>query len=148
MDKGLFDRAVRILSLREHSVLELRQKLAQKHTNTEQVEEVIRRCIALDYVNDARFAGVFAQSMARKGKGEVFIKLELRKRGISEDVASTALQGVEGSQEDIAYQWAQKKVVFLSGESPQTRRQKIARFLSSRGFSFDVVQTVLRRLEQ
>lgn len=51
-----YDRAVRLLARRAHSVWELQQKLSQGKTSLEVVHRVCERCRELGYLDDADFA--------------------------------------------------------------------------------------------
>ncbi|NIW93486.1 MAG: regulatory protein RecX, partial [Phycisphaerae bacterium] len=58
----------RILSRRDYSCFELRNKLIEKGFGSEQVEETLKRCLELGYLNDERFATNRATSLMRQGR--------------------------------------------------------------------------------
>lgn len=84
--------AMKLLGIREHTVLELRHKLAQRGFDGTLIETVLADLVAADYLDDMRFAEVYAHSRADKGYGPLRIGRELRERGVSEVIVTNVLQ--------------------------------------------------------
>ncbi|MCY4095627.1 MAG: regulatory protein RecX [Gammaproteobacteria bacterium] len=76
------DRAIQILTPREHSVLELRLKLVKRNIDREKIEAIIAYLLELDYLSDERFAEAYVAERTRKGDGPTKIQSNLRKRGV------------------------------------------------------------------
>ncbi len=141
----IFNRALKILSLRDHSIYELRSKLLKRFEDSEQVEQVLKKLLELHYLDDERFAELLVRSLRKKGKSRFFMRQELQKRGVEARFISTSLSEVDEFAD--AFKIASKKEKSLTRHPKEKQRQKLAAFLGNRGFSFDIVNKVLRELE-
>lgn len=74
--------ALRLLARREHSRLELDLKLRQRKVEAPIIEKVLDEYEANDWLNNERFADVFARQRFDLGYGPVKITAELQQRGI------------------------------------------------------------------
>ena len=81
-DSPELDQAIRLLTPREHSVRELRQKLIKRNYQPEKIEAVIAHLMELDYLSDARFTEIYVAERIRKGDGPLKIAANLQKRGV------------------------------------------------------------------
>ena len=124
--------AMRMLVRREHSQLELRQKLQLQDFNNTLIAGAIDLLVEQDYQSDVRFAEDFISMRFNQGKGPVKISGELKQRGIEYFDLSV-------------FDWfalARKIRVTKYGDGlpsdyKETAKQK--RFLQSRGFGFDQI---------
>lgn len=88
----LFDKALRLLGLREHFTLELRRKLAQRTFDKPLVNRVIEACRERGYLDDARAADyLVTQALQRGGIGRLRIKEMLYERGCPDPLMESAL---------------------------------------------------------
>ena len=81
----LWNKSLDILSRREHSVTELKEKLKRFNPDSSDLKDVIERLIASNFLDDARFASAFIRSKAESGYGPNYISQYLAKKGISSD---------------------------------------------------------------
>ncbi|CDH47638.1 putative Regulatory protein recX [Candidatus Contendobacter odensis Run_B_J11] len=88
-------KAMELLARREHSRLELRQKLMQRGFPTERIESVLDQLVADRLLHEGRYAELYACSRADKGYGPLRIARELRERGIPEDLVAATLADLE-----------------------------------------------------
>ena len=135
--------AVRLLSRREHSELEIRRKLSSRGFSQGLVTEVITALQADGYLSDNRFADEYVRMRAGKGYGPNRIRAELAERGIDDSVLESALSAWEGDWEQLAARVREKKY----GERVPTdwdSRVKQSRFLQYRGFGSEQISKVLR----
>ena len=77
----------RYLSMREHSRLELEEKLTKKHYERDLIIECINEFTDKDLQSDFRYAESFARAKFNDHKGENFIRYSL-KTGPSDDFPS------------------------------------------------------------
>ncbi len=138
----LFQKAIKLLAARDHSVKELRGKLRKYEQDEGLVEAVIGRCLEMKYLDDGRFARLFSESLERKGKGPRFITMELTKRGVEEGIISQVIHREDGNEDVRATEVALKKLKSFSKDVPMVQREKIIRFLQGRGFSSDTCYRV------
>ena len=128
-------RAMDLLARREHSRLELQQKLCAKlPEHSELVETVIAELQQDQLQSDERFAEAFISSRVKKGQGPHRISMELQQRGISSSLISSALKGGNFDWYQLANDVLMKKY----GNKPcldfkeQAKRHQ---FLHYRGFN-------------
>lgn len=137
-----YDRALTILGMRSHSVLQLRRKLERKTFEPEVVDAVIQRLLREKLLDDERFAAELVRTKARRGAGTLRITRDLQVAGVQNEIARRTVRE-EVSEEDrraALMQLAEKKLRTLvrrHGEpDPEDDliRRKLGAFLSSRGY--------------
>ena len=117
---------------REHSRLELFQKLQTKGFDVDVVNNSISKLIRQNYQSDDRFSEEFIQMRFNQGKGPVKIASELKMRGIN----TFDLSVFDWFQ--LAKEIRHRKFGDLSSlDFKETAKQK--RFLQSRGFNLDQI---------
>lgn len=138
---SLTGRALKYLSQREHSRLELERKLAPHVEEGEDLAAVLDALEAKNYINPERVAqSVLYRRSSKLGNSRVLH--ELRSKGLDEDTVRAAAEQLKDTEHARAWDIWQRKF----GEVPTTpqARLKQMRFLASRGFGGDVVSKVLR----
>ena len=127
--------ALKMLIRREHSQLELSNKLQLKGFDDVDIKHSINLLIKEKYQSDERFSEAFILMRYNQGKGPVIISLELKKRGIESFDLSIF------DWFNLAKEVREKKF----GEnlpSDYKAQAKQKRFLKSRGFDFDQIDKV------
>lgn len=137
------DIALDLLARRGYSAKEMTQRLRKAGMAPELAEEVTGECIRLGLINDEMYARDYAEVLANRGLGGRRIRQELSRRGVAE-FAGDAVEELSESETDRALLAARGKMRLIPpADPPLKKRQKLYRFLSSRGFSPDVIfQTV------
>lgn len=141
--------ALHILSGRDHSVRELRQKLEKKGLPEDAIECVVAECLRLGYLDDERAARTLIDRFKRKGCGLRRLRFELSQRGLSGESASALLRSrfTLENERDLAWRTLERKWrTYPPGEDETKKRARILRFLSGRGFSEASVRAALDRL--
>ena len=127
-----YSAGLKMLMRREHSKLELFQKLQTKGFDVDVVNNSISKLIEQNYQSDDRFSEEFIQMRFNQGKGPVKIASELKMRGIN----TFDLSVFDWFQ--LAKEIRQRKFGDLSSlDFKETAKQK--RFLQSRGFTLDQI---------
>lgn len=142
--------AIHLLSLRAQSRFELHQKLLKKFPEEgEEVEKVLNRCQELGYLNDAQFAQDFLHyQIQRKPQGNLLLRHELRRKGIADVLIEQALTEISPSENVRAESAGEKKWQTYSVDlSFQKKKEKLFRFLQSRGFLAGAIQKFLEKKE-
>jgi regulatory protein len=139
--------AVRILTHRDHSKYELKQKLQQRGFTSEVIDTVILECERLNYVDDKRTAQIYISQLKRKRFGRRHVRMALKKKRLYgtaiENFLSENYTKIE--EHKNADKLLQKKMkTFNREEDLQKRRDKIYRFLYSRGFNKDIIADLIR----
>jgi len=131
-----------MLATREHSRAELKRKLVARAEEGDDVEAVLERMAETGLQSDERFAESYVRSRAAR-LGTSRLQYELVKRGVTQEVADTALSEV--LEED---ELTRARGVWLKkfGQPPEDRQEwaRQARFLQSRGFSAEIIRKLLR----
>ncbi len=125
---------------------EMRDKLYEWGLYSTDVENIIANLITDNFLNEERFAKAYAGGKFRIKKwGKVKIKIELKKRKISEYCIKKAMQEISDKdylktlKELIA-----KKSKEIKGGKDYQRKYKIAQYIASRGFEQDLIWDVLK----
>lgn len=142
-----FDAALRILARRNHSRVELRQKLRQRRFTPPAIDAALARCERLGYVDDSETAAAYFRELVRKGFGGDRIRLEMNRKGLSGEAVDGLIEAYTGGPDEAAaasHLLARRMGRFDREADPRKRREKIFRFMLSRGFSADTIQEALR----
>lgn len=135
--------AVRLLSRRDHSVLELRRKLNLREFPADEIEDALDDLIKRDYLSDERFTEAYVHMRKQKGFGPLRIAAELNERGVDESVYSVCLQLDDGNWMESLERTYQTKYRGLPVKDFQDKAKRI-RFLQYRGFALDKIHQVLK----
>lgn len=137
------DIALDLLARRGYSAKEMILRLRRAGMEPELAEKVTGECIRLGLINDEMYAHDYAEVLAARGLGGRRIRMELSRRGVAE-FAADVVEELSDGEAGRALQAARGKMRLIPPADPVLKkRQKLYRFLSSRGFSPDVViQTV------
>jgi regulatory protein len=138
--KAIYNKALDIISRREHSQKELTDKLVKKYDVPELISSVIHNLIEKNLLNDFRFSQAYVVARKRKGFGPKKIGYELVSRGVNENTASEVIDA-EGGWNEAALKAFNKKFKAGTGEDfKEQNKQKV--FLQNRGFSFQEIDSV------
>jgi regulatory protein len=131
-------RALRFLVRREHSQAELVRKLAPHAESEQALQAVVDLLLSKKQLSDERFAAERARSLSRK-YGAAMIRQDLKERGVAEEIVERV--SADGDLERA------RAILSRKYRQPATAREELAkraRFLQSRGFSYEVIRSVLK----
>ncbi len=137
--------ALWLLGRRNHSVKEIRQKLGRNY-DAAASDTVIEKLLSLKMLDDERFAGEWAEYRLGQKKSRNFVLRELARKGIGREQAQGAVSGLNVDERANAYGLLKRKMKQYEKLEPQKKRDRIFRFLASRGFDFDVIEDASRKL--
>ena len=130
--------ALKMLIRREHSQLELSNKLRLKGFDDVDIKHSIDLLIEQKYQSDERFSEAFVLMRYNQGKGPIIISSDLKKRGI-ESFDLSIFDWFELAKEVREKKFGQN----LPSDYKTQSKQK--RFLKSRGFGFDQINKTFPR---
>lgn len=135
-------RALRFLAAREHSRLELEQKLARHSDDAQAIAAALDDLTAKGFISEQRVAESLLYQRAPK-LGTARLLQELRRKGLSDAVVAAAAEQLRSTELERAQAVWQKKY----GQSPADPRERARqmRFMAARGFAADVVRRVVPR---
>ena len=136
----IYNKALDILSRREHSAKELIFKLEKKFDSTEEIFLTVSKLKKNNLLNDFRYAEAYVVARKRKGFGPKKISYELVSKGVEKSIASKAIYK-SGEWKELAHQVFNKK--FKEGVAVDFKlKTKQKNFLINRGFSFTEIESV------
>ena len=141
-----FDDALKSITSRLHSRSELHRKLMRREYGEEVVNAVLDDLARLGYVDDERFAKTKALSAAQyKHHGRRRAFTELRKAGVTNEVADRALSDVYSEHDStaVARQLAEKQAARLKKLDPAVARRRLVGMLQRRGFDYESIKPVV-----
>jgi regulatory protein len=112
------------------------------------IEEVLDRYTEVGLVDDAAFAEAWVRSRAAgRGLGRRALQHELRAKGISDDLAETALRGLDDEAERArARALVQSRARLLAGLPFEARLRRLTGLLQRKGYSGDLALRVVREV--
>lgn len=132
-------KALKLLAQREHSRLELRQKLIQRGFAPDHIEQTLNQLTKECLLDEDRYAELYACSRADRGYGPLRIARELRERGISEERVAVALLALEELWQPKLRALHRKRFNALI-PADATERMQQTRMLRQRGFTADQIK--------
>ncbi|MEH6421493.1 regulatory protein RecX [Pseudomonas sp. CGJS7] len=136
-------RALGLLTRREHSRKELTRKLTSRGLDRDEVVAAVDRLTDAGWQNDARFAESLVRARAGNGYGPVHIRAELAMHGLDSQAIAEALLAYEGDWLDNARELARRRYGEGYFREPALRR-KAADLLLRRGFDGGTVRNANR----
>ena len=132
-------RALDLISRRPRSQREIRDYAFRKQWTKSNTERVIERLLERGYLDDAKFAEIFARSRANlRNYSTKRMKLELRKKGIASDIVDQVLTDSENFDENAAL-----KNLIAKKRNRYDNEQKLIAYLARQGFSYDKIRDAL-----
>ncbi|MDB4230577.1 recombination regulator RecX [Gammaproteobacteria bacterium] len=138
----VYNKALDLVSRREHSRHELMQKLDKRYPNTTPIiEDVLDKLETNKILDDERFAEMYLNSRARKGFGPKKIEMELYSKKVDSFFISNAIEAYESWLEN-AHRELKKK---FKDQKPTDYQSKMKQkqFLFTRGFSSPIIDKIL-----
>lgn len=141
LQMSLKARALKYLSAREHSRLELARKLSRYAQENDDVEALLDKLEAANLLSQARFSeSLVNRRAARFGNSRILS--ELHSHGIAADAISEIKAGLSQDEAARAREVWRKK--YDRPPKDAAERAKQMRFLLQRGFSSAAIQAAMR----
>lgn len=138
--------ALRSLTMKRQTEKQIREKLEKYYPEIDHVE-VIDRLKELDYLNDDEFCAAWIRHRTLSSpRGHFVLRRELQMKGVPSHMIEAHLS--EASFDDELKELAQKKWTIISRKEDDKykQKQKLQRFLLSRGFSVTDVLEVVKQI--
>ncbi len=136
-------RALGLLTRREHSRKELTRKLAARGVEKEDAQAAVARLADAGWQDDARFAESLVRSRAGSGYGPLHIRAELTMHGLDREAVDAAMAGFEGDWDEVARDLVRRRYGEAGPRDPVQRR-KAAELLMRRGFDVARIRAATR----
>lgn len=147
MNREVLVKAANFCAYQERTQQEVRKRLAELEVEGDEAEEMIAWLIENNYLNEERFARIFAGSKFRQKRwGRLKIRQELKMRGVSEYCLKAGMSEID--DEDYLQTLTdllEKKAKEIKEPNPIKRKQKLLSYALSKGFESDLVFDLIGR---
>ena len=134
-------KALRLLTISDRTEFQLREKLREGGFPPEAIDDAVEYVRSYHYIDDHRYAEAFIRS--RKDEKSLFeLRMELRKRGVREDLADEVLQEAEIDERAVISRLFEKKYASKDLGDPKIF-EKAFRYFESRGFSYEDIKAAV-----
>jgi regulatory protein len=136
--------ALSLLAVQPRTARDLSDRLRRRGFPQPAVDAAIERMRALGYLDDAAYARFYVEArLSATPRSRRALAFELSRKGVEREVAAESV--AELSDEDAAYEAAQRRLRALRGLDRQAFTRRLGAFLSSRGFGYGVARSTIDR---
>jgi len=139
------DKLLRFAMVRPRSEKEFRDYYRRKEVHESLHKDLFAKLRHFELVDDAKFAKWWVeQRQAFRPKSLRILKQELGIKGIKREVIDEVLGATIIDEEKMARELIEKKAYKWRGLEPRLTRQKMSQYLAGKGFSWNVIEKVVR----
>jgi regulatory protein len=140
---------LRLLTERARTRQELAQALRKRDVPDEAANAVLERFDEVGLIDDAAFAGQWVRSRHnQRGLARRAIAVELRRKGVADEVAQEALAEVDATSEELrARELVERKLRTVPADTPEQRTtaaRRLVGMLARRGYPGGLAYRVVR----
>ena len=142
----ILDVALNLLSYRMRSKAELTRRLKRKNFNDDVIYAVMEKLEKKGYINDHKFARVFArEKVRRKLIGPIALRSEFSVHGLDPDILEHTLKQTydEFSEHTLMGQLLVKRRIPMNKTLDLKEKKNVVNTLRNKGFLWDQIQEVL-----
>lgn len=141
-----YQRALNFLSYRTRSEAEVQRKLTEIGFDEMVIAETMERLRRANLISDTQFAKEWVENRSTfRPRGRRVLAMELRQKGVADDVIQRALDGTV-DEDELAYQAAVRKARRWADLDYAAFRERLGAFLMRRGFSYGTVSNLVERV--
>lgn len=142
--RAFLDRARRWCALSEQCESGVRQKLISWGAASDEVDRIVARLRADDYLNDFRYARAYCEGkLLGQRWGRQKVLYQLRAKHLPKDAIEEGMSAVDDETYfRIMVEEKDKKLRLLGGEMTPDVRRRLLSFLASRGYSADEISRI------
>lgn len=139
-----FEKTLRFAMTRPRSLKEIKDYFRRKEVDSSLHQNIIDKLIKLELLDDNKFAEWWVrQRLEFKHKSKKDITFELRQKGIDSNLIKNVLDDSQIDEVKIAKELVAKKLYKWQKYEENVRRQKISQYLAGKGFSWDVIKSLV-----
>jgi regulatory protein len=143
--------ALAYLNFRARSEKEIRERLQKEDIPEAIVLRVIEFLKEQKFIDDEAWSKAFVNDkLVRKPVSSKQLAFGLKQKGVPKEVIEETISNLnaEESDESRAMQAAEKRWprILRSSSDPKKQKQKLYTFLASRGFEYEVIEKVIRKI--
>jgi len=139
---------LRLLSRRDHSAKELKQKAQKKGLNTANVDDLLCELEQKGYIDHRTFARRYTRDKLKLNKwGPFKIRTSLLQKGISSNLIDMVLSEISDDQKkEQMIQLVEKNTLKFRRADPKKRKKKIFDFLLRKGYDSNNILSYMEQL--
>jgi regulatory protein len=140
------NKAQTLCARQEKCSWDIRTKLKQWHVATEESEKIIDKLKADKFIDDVRYAQLFARDKSKFNKwGPIKIAYSLKSKKIPDEIIKSVVDEIKSvSNDKILFELLSKKSKTIKAKSSYDLKVKLIRFGISRGFDYNQInETVI-----
>jgi regulatory protein len=140
--------ALRMLGRRELSEAQIRQRLARREHDSDDIDEAVARLLEQRAIDDTRVAEAIARTETSfRKRGKLRVKQKIQSAGIAASTAKRALDEVFGELDSDELLESALAKRLHQGSSIEDEREfnRLYRYLVSQGFEHDRVLALLKK---
>ncbi len=147
-----FNALLKIVGSRLHSTAEIRRKLSLKRFKSTVIEKTILKAVESGVTDDKVAAQCYRNELVAKGYGSLRVKESFRRKGFSKSIIESMISEEDkesSSEKESARNVFCKKLSFLQKDKnlqKQKVKEKIFRFMQGRGYSNDIIFSLIKEL--
>lgn len=143
LDKA-YDSVLNLISRRPRSVYEVQTYLKRKGHEIIHISTIVKKCSMNGMLDDAKFAESWIRSRRLlKSSSLKKLRLELRQKGIDQDIIQQVLEADETTDQDVLRQLIAKK----RRQSRYKDDLKLMQYLAGQGFNYGDIKEAIKQPE-
>ena len=140
-----YDKSLRLLSYRDRSEAEIRNRIISSGMDEEQANYAIARLKEQRFLDDENFSQNWVENQNDfRPRSKRALRYELRKKGISEENIQKALESANDA--DTAVKLAVKYREKNRSVDEKSFRVKLGRYLSGKGYDYEIIRDTTRKV--
>lgn len=147
-EQAAYNRLSALCSRTEYCLADLRRKMGAWLLPEGAGERVLQRLQQEGYVDEGRYARAFARDKFRQNRwGRQRVAMELRRRGIADELVAAALEEIPDQESDSALaQLLRQRLRSTKAKDDTELFLKLLRYSVGRGYSLDEAHRCLKQL--
>ncbi len=172
-EQRVYEAALNFLSYRPRSGREVEMRLRKKGYTPAQIDSALVRLRKQGLVDDREFSRFWINNRQTfSPRGPRLLRSELRQKGVPQDIVDEMMAEYQGEQAERAEEAAEvaaeygiadeepapgsnvatalalarKRMRLVSNLDPLTQKRRLSAFLARRGYGYDTIDAVLRRV--
>jgi regulatory protein len=140
--KLCFDQALVYLSIRMHSIYELKQKFYKKGYDKNTIDLTISKCCDLGFIDDDLFAENYLTELKYRNIGSYKAVQMLKIKGIGKEIAENLVSKLYNDPDDreVIMKLLERKKRILSKDLEKNKiKEKLFRYLYTKGFNKTII---------
>jgi regulatory protein len=128
---------------------QIRAKLKEWKVDDSWTEQIMDLLFQQEFVDDQRYASLFVKEKFRLNRwGRVKIAHQLRQRGIEEEIIQNSMLEIdEDTYYRVCVELVKGKSAAIKDRNPYSKKGKILRYVSGKGFETDLIYRILSNEE-